>query len=75
MLCILFLLRNDTFICVSLESSVIIFVYFSLHMAHLDFWCCRSVFLLCLRCFGCLVFKVLLCSLLRNAQDDGQYPK
>jgi hypothetical protein len=52
---------NTIFICVPLKMFVIFFFFvcFPLYvkMAPLVFWCCRSVFLLCVRWFGCLMLR------------------
>jgi hypothetical protein len=68
MFCIVFHVQNATFIGVSLKGFVIFFVSLLLYVkvAHLIFWCCRSVFMLCLCQLGRLVPRItlylLLCS-------------
>jgi hypothetical protein len=63
---IVFRVRKAILICVSLKSYVIIFICLplSVKVARLVFWCCGSMFLLCLCWLWCLVPSFILYSLL-----------
>jgi hypothetical protein len=66
MFCFVFRVRNVTFIYVPLKSFIIFLVSLPLYVkvAHLIFWCCGSVFMLCSCRLGCFVSRFILYLLL-----------